>query len=181
MGKEVLLRHVSTDYFTCGICKFIIVEPVECRLCEQLYCNSCLIDYLNNSQDSCCPFGCNDPTFERAGHAFEKLMSFVYAKCKHNGCVHEDCIKYINKHELTCRFKQEKMEIEVPEDLIAQRDMFWLQILGRIMTPNQHPCFCAQTNAYVNTPIPSAGYSQNSNTPPGFFPITPRTQQGFKF
>ena len=182
MSKEISLKHIAIDYFMCGICKSVSVEPVECRLCEQLFCNACLIDYLNNSQDNCCPLGCSEPTFERAGHAFDKIMSFVYARCKWLACGHEDCIKYLLKHEQVCRFRQEKMEIEVPDDIIAQRDMFWLQILGRIMSPQQYPCVCSQTpGGFQNIGLPNGNYSQNPCTPAAFMSNTPKTQQSFKF
>ena len=124
MGREIVMKHMTLEYFCCGICKIVVNEPVECKLCHQLFCNSCLIDYLNNSQEPYCPFGCIDPLFERVGHAFDKLMSFIYSKCKYIGCGFEDCIKYIHKHEQVCIYRSEKMDIETSEDLLVQRDMF---------------------------------------------------------
>jgi hypothetical protein len=173
---------MTLDYFICRICKLVVSEPVECRLCEQLFCNSCLTDYLNNSQESCCPLGCPEPTFERVGHAFDKLMGFVYVKCKNFSCMNEDCIKHIHKHELICKNRQDRMEIEVSEDLLSQRDMFWLQIINRIMTPRQYSC------NYLSTPLPFQAnnfpvspYTQNGFTPSSFLSMTPKPHQTFKF
>ena len=168
MSKEIAITHLTIQYFLCGICKEVAYEPVECKMCEQLFCNLCLVDYLNNSQDSCCPLGCPDPLFEKTGHAFEKLMSFIYTKCKTNGCLYEDCIKHIQKHEQVCRHRQQKMEIEVPADLLAQRDMFWLQILNKVMTPTQYSSNSLQPGQF--------------NAYPGsLLSATPKSVQTFKF
>ena len=176
MGKEITIKHLCIDYFICYLCKTTANDPVQCRLCEKLFCYSCLASYLNSTQSSCCPLGCYEPTFEKACHAFNKLMAHVYVRCKYPGCNYEDCIKLVQKHEQICRFKQEKMEIET-NDEIAQRDLFWIQIISKIMTPLH--------NNYSSNFGPSSSIAQSpysgSITPSPFAPSQPKTPQSFKF
>ena len=162
MGRDIALTHITGEYFICGICDKIIKEPVECRICEQLFCNSCLIEYMENSQECVCPHGCNDPVFEKAGHAFEKILGFIYTKCKYLECNHYESILNIDNHEKYCRSKN-KIEIDVSDDALIQRDLFWLKVLNKVMTPNSQ-----------------SSYMQ-SFTPGYFNPNTPKVQPSFKF
>ena len=164
MGKELILSHITSEYFVCRICRDIVRDPVECRICEQLFCNNCLSGFIENSQEYTCPHGCVDPVFEKAGHAFEKLMGFIYIKCKFTECLQKECIKSIKQHEDLCRYKKlKKIEIDVQEDQVAQRDLFWIGVLNKVLTP---------ANQYSGM----QGYATNN-----VCAFTPRAQNCFKF
>jgi hypothetical protein len=82
-----------------------------------------------------CPVGCTDAKFEKVGHAFEKLMSFIYNSCKHEECQHVESIKTLWAHEKSCKYGRKKLEVEIDET-VKQRDAFWMEILQKVITPS---------------------------------------------
>lgn len=132
MRQTITLAHITDEYFICRICCGFVNNPIECRFCEQVFCSSCLIGFVQSSQEHCCPHGCLDPVFEKAGHAFEKLMGFMYVDCKDFECKLQESTGKEKK-------KQVKIQISTDEDALAQRDYFWLDILGKALTPMNTP------------------------------------------
>lgn len=138
MRQTITLAHITDEYFICRICSGFVIDPIECRFCEQVFCSNCLIGFVQSSQEHCCPHGCLDPVFEKAGHAFEKLMGFMYVGCKDFECRLQESIGKANTHEQACK-KQLKIQINTDEEALAQRDYFWLDILGKALTPRNTP------------------------------------------
>lgn len=162
MGKEIRLNCITAEYFTCHLCKNTVKRPVECSVCEQLFCFDCLKVYFNNSPNIKCPIGCLDPVFNRTGHAFEKLMGFIYTQCRHEQCTHSESIKTLWVHEKNCGFRKQ-LNIETCEENLNKRDAFWMEILQKVLTPSSQNV-CVQN------------FMDNSRVS-----CTARTQQTFKF
>ena len=134
MGKEIRINCITADYFLCHLCKVTVRRPVECSGCEQIFCYECLRVFLQNEKKSC-PVGCLDARYEKVGHAFEKLMGFIYAKCKFEECQHVESIKSLWVHEKSCKYGKKVLEIGVDES-VKQRDAFWMEILQKVITPS---------------------------------------------
>lgn len=162
MGKEIRLNCITAEYFTCHLCKSTAKRPVECSICEQLFCYDCLKVYFSNNSKSSCPVGCLEPVFDKAGHAFEKLMGFIYTQCRHENCSHVESIKTLWVHEKNCRFRK-TLKIETDEENFKKRDAFWMEILQKVLTPSSQNV-CVQN------------YMDNSH-----ISCTARTQQAFNF
>ena len=63
----------------CQICLNILVSPVQCYVCNQCYCQSC-IERNNNL----CPYKCPNPNFKK-NIFVNNVLSTLKFKCK-NGC-----------------------------------------------------------------------------------------------
>lgn len=163
MGRKIEIRHITSEYFSCRLCLEAVKDPLECRMCEQLFCYECLIGYIGSEKDFICPNGCLDPVFEKAGHAFEKLMGFVYLKCKKVGCQYTDSIKNIVRHEEMCTKPVKTLKIDVCGNNVDRCDRFWIEVLEKVITPRE-----------------SEGVYRGSCNPT-YFSCTHKSQQTFTF
>lgn len=183
MGRDILMKHMTIECFLCELCGDVVSDPVECRMCEKMFCSGCLVGYLNRTTELVCPVGCRNTTFEKVGHAYERLLGFIYAKCKYGPCPYEDSIKFIHKHEQACQFKDMDKEFNSPDDKVTRRDEFWIGLLTRLMNPNQFPF------GFPQTPTPSslnANYNNNNNnfispTPNSYSIMHANARQTFTF
>jgi hypothetical protein len=44
------------EYFSCSICTKIIVDPMECKRCENAFCANCINEWKKKRNE--CPFQC---------------------------------------------------------------------------------------------------------------------------
>jgi len=48
----------NIDNLECIICKFVLIQPMECNKCDGLFCNECLEEHANKTtgrNSSKCP------------------------------------------------------------------------------------------------------------------------------
>ena len=91
----------------CRICHGVLVNPMECRNCENCFCMLCLKEWLKES--GTCPFKCSDdPDFKMKPHKLiRNLLASLKITCKYadNGC--QEVIDYekLEIHEkVNCKF-----------------------------------------------------------------------------
>jgi hypothetical protein len=151
MSKDLRLMNLTVDYFCCPLCREVVVDPIECLGCERLFCCRCLEECFSSMDEPGCPSGCMDPVFEKPGHAFQRLLTCIYSPCRTADCNHVESISSIMAHESKCKPKPAQLEIEVDEAL-QQRDYFWIQILNKVLSPNnQSPFFSASVGKKLNS------------------------------
>ena len=79
----------------CSICSGIVIEPVQCLLCENSFCKNCLEDWKKKKGENSCPFRCSNPSFKNS-RLIKNLLANLKFKCQ-NGCNLE--IPYLDLQE----------------------------------------------------------------------------------
>jgi hypothetical protein len=96
---------VNRNYFEgikemviCVICAGILVEPQQCRSCENSYCSNCIKIWTKKS--STCPFKCSNFETKDATRTLKNLLDKLILKCP-NKCDsneefnYENCVRHI--------------------------------------------------------------------------------------
>ena len=79
----------------CSICNGVIINPIQCLICENSFCENCIEDWKKKQGGNSCPFRCPNPTFKNS-RLIKNLLSSLIFKCE-NGCNTE--IPYLNLEE----------------------------------------------------------------------------------
>ena len=74
----------------CIICLDIIIEPVMCVNCKNVYCKHCIDEWSKNNIN--CPHRCENPNYQKSIDLFNKLSQLSF-NCKH-------CEKVISYNEM---------------------------------------------------------------------------------
>jgi len=102
------LRNVAL----CTICQGIVIEPIQCSICEHCYCKFCLEKWIK--QNPKCPFRCEKSEFLEH-HKIKTDLNILKFKC-YNGCDYEIPYKELNEHYLRkCKkidFKSKYLELK---------------------------------------------------------------------
>lgn len=93
INKDIFKSFES--HAICSICSGIIIQPVQCLICENSFCQSCLNEWKNKKGENSCPFRCPYATFKNS-RTIKSLLGNLIFKCK-NGCKTE--IPYIDLEE----------------------------------------------------------------------------------
>ena len=85
---------VFKDSIICPLCLDVLIEPVMCMRCQNVYCKNCTNDWLK--KDNKCPNRCNDPNYKKC-IGKNDILSKLRFKCKKCGQIvnYNDC----NKHK----------------------------------------------------------------------------------
>ena len=79
----------------CSICRGIIINPIQCTICENGFCKLCLEDWNKKKGGNSCPFRCTNPTFKNS-RLIKNLLSNLIFKCE-NKC--NEQIPYLDLEE----------------------------------------------------------------------------------
>ena len=82
---------------TCPICSKLIINPLMCMNCQNVYCKKCIDDW--SKKNNKCPNRCKNPKYKKS---IEKCNTLSKLKFKCEKCGKE--IKYddVKKHADTC-------------------------------------------------------------------------------
>ena len=84
------------SYSVCSICNGIIIKPIQCLECENVFCQSCIDEWKKKTGENSWPFRCNNPTFKNS-RIINNLLDNLIFKCS-NGCNIEIPYKDIEQH-----------------------------------------------------------------------------------
>ncbi len=88
--------------FECSICKLVLWDPVECKMCQKMNCAWCIRKW--QEQKSTCP-NCRAPYQQMDVHLILKnLLAALNFRCK--VCYESFKYKYAAKHYQQCGLKQ---------------------------------------------------------------------------
>jgi hypothetical protein len=88
----------------CGICKFIIRDPVECSTCEYAFCSDCISQVI--IEQGRCSNGCINPVVKKPHRKLRELIKELKLGCRYSilGCTHILTIEELKTHEDECSF-----------------------------------------------------------------------------
>ena len=113
MGYEEarFLEHPGEE-FKCQVCKLILENPVECSLCQDSFCQSCIDLRLNTN--STCPRGCQ-LKLQPCHRQFKNIYLRLKIRCIRTaqGCQEVLTLEHLQKHEAKdCAYRQEVCKYE---------------------------------------------------------------------
>ena len=85
INKETVIKNDIFKLFdesvTCLICKNILINPVMCMNCQNVYCKNCTEKWSKENQK--CPNGCDNQNYQKCITKNEILskLKFKCAKC----------------------------------------------------------------------------------------------------
>ena len=77
----------------CTICSGVVIDPLQCRSCENVFCRSCIEEWKKKSNT--CPYKCQDFTLKE-NKIFNSIIANLKFKCS-NGC--DEAIPYLELSE----------------------------------------------------------------------------------
>lgn len=111
-----------TDIIECKICTGIVIDPVCCKFCDNIFCRICIADWLKRRKNEC-PFRCQFQEFQirpTTKNMIHKIKLFCLNREK--GCKdvldYENYLKHLNNCEyffyecIGCNIKGKKSEIK---------------------------------------------------------------------
>lgn len=91
-SNEFFSFNDISEFLTCRICFNILIAPVECITCRNLYCSYCLHLWQQTSSEIPCPFRCENSILTTNCRLILTLLEKLVLKC--HRC--SDGIKYAN-------------------------------------------------------------------------------------
>ena len=87
----------------CGVCNYILKNPLECKTCEKPLCGQCKTRWFAKNPNSC-PFCRNKSQFDKVNRMTRNLLSKLKFKCAHNNKGCDEIVSYENlfKHQDSC-------------------------------------------------------------------------------
>ena len=93
------------DDITCSLCEKLMIYPVQCSNCQNIYCKNCIENWKQKGGK--CPNMCNDSTFKDVIEKNNHITKFKFYCIK--GCGAKIPFSDINKHySEDCLSKKEK-------------------------------------------------------------------------
>ncbi len=79
----------------CGVCNYILKNPLECKTCEKPICGQCKAQWFAKNPNSC-PFCRNKSQFDKVNRMTKNLLSKLKFRCCHStrGC--QEVVTYDN-------------------------------------------------------------------------------------
>ncbi len=93
-------------FIFCNICFDVIEDPIQCRACQNHFCNQCIESWKKKNEFHC-PNHCA-PVFYKPAHRLMKLLlGDVEMRCINApyGCSKAPKLKDLKGHEVDCKFK----------------------------------------------------------------------------
>ena len=109
---------IENDYYNafkdsvmCPLCLCILIEPIMCMKCQNVYCKKCVTSW--EQKDDKCPNRCVEPNYQTAKGKID-ILSNLQFKCK-------DCklvIKYneVENHKQICSLLESYEIIDFPDN-----------------------------------------------------------------
>ena len=129
------------DSIECPLCLGILINPVMCMNCQNVYCKKCVDSW--SKKDDKCPNRCTNPNYQRSLSKNE-ILSKLKFQC--NGCKKEIQYENVENHKnICCSELLDTYEIiEMPEDLKTPKSS---DAPNTSNTPNEYNTpFCAFSN-----------------------------------
>ena len=133
--------QIFKDSIECPLCLGILINPVMCMNCQNVYCKKCVDSW--SKKDDKCPNRCNNPNYQRSLSKNE-ILSKLKFQC--NGCKKEIQYENVENHKkICCSELLDTYEIiEMPEDLKTPKSS---DAPNTSNTPNEYNTpFCAFSN-----------------------------------
>lgn len=86
--------EVCKEFITCPICSNLMIDPVICYRCQNVYCKKC-IEKLKTKNENC-PNKCDNPIFKKVIEGNNLITRFKFKCIK--GCGKEILFKDIGNH-----------------------------------------------------------------------------------
>ncbi|TNV78869.1 hypothetical protein FGO68_gene11960 [Halteria grandinella] len=80
--SDMMSRHLS-EILKCSICLGRVVEPLDCKKCDRVYCKECLLMHLDKYKNDRCP-DCRQPIEVTLN--FNRVIKQIYDTITYNGC-----------------------------------------------------------------------------------------------
>jgi len=91
-----------SDIIECKICTGIVINPVCCQACDNIFCKTCINDWILRS-NGICPNRCNFKEFEIRRTTINLLNKIkIYCINKDKGCKEEIYYENYTKHMKNC-------------------------------------------------------------------------------
>ena len=90
---------------TCGMCKLLLMEPVECEKCRADFCEGCANERLDAGKELC--VACNTPFEMTLAHPFLiSRLNKLTLSCdnKKRGCTESISYGDMKEHRFTCPY-----------------------------------------------------------------------------
>ena len=132
---------IFKDSVECPLCLGILINPVMCMNCQNVYCKKCVDSW--SKKDDKCPNRCTNPNYQRSLSKNE-ILSKLKFQC--NGCKKEIQYENVENHKkICCSELLDTYEIiEMPEDLKTPKSS---DAPNTSNTPNEYNTpFCAFSN-----------------------------------
>lgn len=114
--KDQIYQDLESS-ITCIICLNIIIEPMICMNCQNIYCKKCIQNWskINNK----CPNRCENSNYQKCIET-SKLLSKLNFNCKHcNSIINYD---EMEKHYLSkCELGNKLILEDIREDHLVKR------------------------------------------------------------
>ena len=85
------------DDVTCPICSKLLINPMMCMRCQNVYCKKCIEAW--NKKDNKCPNRCENPDYHKS---LEKSNTLSKLKFKCEKCGEEILYNNVQKHMDNC-------------------------------------------------------------------------------
>ena len=92
------------DQVICSICEELMIVPMECSICQNLYCEKCIEKWKKKGGN--CPFHCNNSEIQKVIEK-KRMISKIKFKCI-KGCGAEILFNDIKNHYNSECYKQKK-------------------------------------------------------------------------
>ena len=69
------------DIILCSICTGLIVDPKQCRNCENNFCNHCITKWMKSSNS--CPFKCQEFEIKETTKTVKNILEKLNLNCPH--------------------------------------------------------------------------------------------------
>ena len=111
------LYSVFQDLISCPICSNILINPLMCMNCQNVYCKKCIDEW--SKKDNKCPNRCENPNFKKS---IEKNNILSKLKFKCNKCEKEILYDDVQKHADKCdpNNEQDTQEKKIEEKNVIQ-------------------------------------------------------------
>ena len=116
VNEDTIVKSEMYDAFkddiTCSLCGKLMIYPVQCSNCQNIYCKNCIENWKQKGGK--CPM-CKDSTFKDVIEKNNHIKKFKFICIK--GCGAKIPFSEINKHySEDCLLKKEK-EKKIPKKL----------------------------------------------------------------
>ena len=90
------------NHFKCSLCERVVLDPIECKACSDIWCSSCLQKHKNQMPGKCPNNGVNscDGRFvtKDIHKTIEKVLHSKKFYCKNEFCPHRKYDYFNNKY-----------------------------------------------------------------------------------
>ena len=117
------MYNAFKDSIKCPICLKILINPMMCMNCQNVYCKNCIEKWKEKNNE--CPLGCQNPNYQKS---LEKNNILSKLKFKCVNCEGEIEYNNVEKHPESCKGKKtiKKIPKEEVQKLNAKKDIEYI-------------------------------------------------------